>query len=251
MRRNDKLGKIIAVIIALAAWQIVCTQLGSGVLLASPIDVAARVIYMLGDIGVWATAGLTLGKIMSGFALAFIAGCLLAALSSRYRAFETLIWPYMAAIKSTPVASFIVLCLVWLSAGNLSVFIAFLMAMPVVYQNLLTALKNVDESSLRMADVFGLSRFKRFKYIYLPSIKPHVYSAVGVSIALAWKAGVAAEVIGIPSGSIGAMLYEAKLYLDTRELFSWTVIVVALSIAMEKTVMFIIRRLYAALEATR
>ncbi|MDO4547190.1 MAG: ABC transporter permease subunit [Clostridia bacterium] len=249
MRVKKKLEKIIAVIIALAAWQLVCHRLGSSVLLASPVEVAARVFSMMGQADTWKTAALTLGKILSGLGLAIAAGCALSALSARFRAFETLLWPYMAAIKSTPVASFIVLCLIWLSAGRLSTFIAFLMALPVIYQNMLTAFKGVDAAKLQMAKVFRMSPGKRILFIYIPGVKPYILSALSIASGLAWKAGVAAEVIGIPVGSVGERLYEAKLYLDTRDLFAWTVIVVAASILTERIIVYAVKRLYAALES--
>ena len=47
---------------------------------------------------------------------------------------------------------------------------------------------------------------------------------------MAWKAWVAAEVIGLPSGTIGEKLYDAKVYLNTVDLFCWTVLIVLLSV---------------------
>jgi NitT/TauT family transport system permease protein len=63
---------------------------------------------------------------------------------------------------------------------------------------------------------------------------PYLRSAFSISLGLCWKSGIAAEVIGIPKGSIGEKLYQAKVYLDTPDLFSWTIVIIVISIIFEK-----------------
>ena len=152
-------------------------------------------------------------------------------------------------IKATPVASFIILCLIWLNVQNLSIFISFLMVIPIIYTNILQGLLATEEKLLEMAEVFKLSWGKQFVYIYLPQLRPYLLSACSLSLGIAWKSGVAAEVIGIPNGSIGEMLYEAKLYLDSPQLFAWTAVIIVVSIAFEKMFMLLLKRFYKRLEA--
>ena len=54
---------------------------------------------------------------------------------------------------------------------------------------------------------------------------------------------MAAEVIGLPNHTIGMHLYNAKVYLETPELFAWTLTVVVLSVLLEKLVVRLLRRL--------
>ena len=158
------------------------------------------------------------------------------------------LWPVMSVIKSTPVASFIILCLIAMSSKNLSVFISFLMVLPIVYTNVLQGLLATDRKLMEMAGVFKMSWFTQLLYIYLPQVKPYLISACSLSLGIAWKSGVAAEVIGIPDGSIGERLYQAKVYLNSPELFAWTVVVIAVSIAFEKIFMLLLRQMYTGLE---
>ena len=180
--------------------------------------------------------------------MAVIAGTLLAVASYRNRLAEVFLWPYMSVIKATPVASFIILCLIWLTSSSLPVFISFLMALPIIYTNMLAGFKSTDKKLLQMADIFRFSFRKKLIYIYLPNIKTHFISACSVALGLTWKAGVAAEIIGIPDGSMGEMLYNAKLYLATADLFSWTVTIVCVSILFEKLFMKLIHKLFERLE---
>ena len=189
-----------------------------------------------------ALAYLVLG--LTGFASSLIAVPLLA---WRWPLAEVLLWPYVTFIKTTPVASFIILCLIWLDSANLSVFISFLMVLPIVYANMLEGIRQTDPKLLEMARLFRVSPGRRLFYIYLPQLRPYLMTACSVALGLSWKAGIAAEVIGIPDGSIGERLYEAKVYLNSADLFAWTVVIIAVSIVFEKLFLLLLRRGYARL----
>jgi NitT/TauT family transport system permease protein len=180
----------------------------------------------------------TFYHIAGGFLLGSTLGILLAALAAKSPAVETLLWPWMVTIRSVPVASFVVICLIWLSARNLSVFISFLIVLPVIYQNVLTGLRAVDQNMEEMAQVFRMPWYRKLRYITIPQLAPYLLSACSVTTGMAWKAGVAAEIIGTPDGSIGKMLYLSKIYLDTDDLLAWTVIIVIISVSSEKLFMW-------------
>ena len=144
--------------------------------------------------------------------------------------------------KATPVASFIILCLIWIPSRNLSVFISFLMVFPVVYTNILEGIRQTDKQLLEMADSFGAGVGKKLQFIYLSQVMPYAVTACKLGLGLCWKAGIAAEVIGIPAGSIGEKLYKAKVYLETPDLFAWTIVIIAVSVGFEKIFMFVLRR---------
>lgn len=159
----------------------------------------------------------------------------LAVLTVRYRPVRQLFAPLLGAIKATPVASFTLLALVWLKTGLVPAFMAFLMVLPIVWSNVEQGMRQTDVRLLEMARVYGFScRSKTLKLVYVPSVAPYFLSAFTTAMGMAWKAGVAAEVISQPNNSLGRMLYQAKIYLETPELLAWTVVVVALSVALEK-----------------
>ncbi len=215
--------------------------LNQPLLLVTPARVLARLSALAGQAAFWETVLFSFIRIVSGFVLAAAAGSLLAAAAARSRAVETLLWPWVAAVRSVPVASFIILSLIWLSSGRLPVFISFLMVFPIIYANLLEGIKSTDAKLLEMARLFRVPLGRRLRYIYLPHLRPFVLSACGSALGLSWKAGVTAEIIGIPAGSIGERLYEAKVYLDTAGLFAWTVVIVVVSVAFEKLFIRLIR----------
>lgn len=234
--------------LAFCVWQLAAVLLASPLLLVSPIRVAQRLGQLLFEPGFYASVGFSLARIAAGFLLGLIAGSLLAVLASRWPLAEVLLWPYITAIKTTPVASFIILCLIWLDSANLSIFIAFLMVVPIVYANMLEGIRQTDPKLLQMGQVFGVRPLRRVLYLYLPQLRPYLLTAASVSLGLSWKAGIAAEVIGIPEGSIGERLYEAKVYLSSADLFAWTVVIIAISILFEKLFLLLLQRGYARLQ---
>ena len=245
---RTRFEKILAVATAVLLWQLAAVIIGEEVLLVSPFRVLLRLSELIFEAEFWGTILFSFKRITLGFFIALAAGTALAVLSYRFRIAEVFLWPYISIIKATPVASFVILCLIWLSSSSLPVFIAFLMAVPIIYTNMLQGFKSCDSKMLEMAEIFRFSFGKRLLYIYFPQVKSHFISACSVSLGLSWKAGIAAEIIGIPDGSMGEMLYQAKLYLATADLFSWTVTIILVSVLFEKAVMFIINRIFDRLE---
>ena len=246
--KKKNIGKVLAVLFALAVWQIAAMTVNSKILLVSPIEVFLRLLTIWQEPGFALSIWSSFRHIAGGFLLAVMVGVLLAVIASRFPLAETMLYPFLAAIKAVPVASFVVICLIWLSTESLSIFISFLIVLPVIYGNVLSGLKAEDSKMLEAGKVFGLSAMRRLKYIHLPQLKPFIMSAFGTALGMAWKAGVAAEIIGTPDGSIGKQLYYSKIYLDTDDLLCWTVIIVVVSVLFEKLVMLLIRLMYRRLE---
>lgn len=243
MKRNDKVLKAFSVLLAILLWQLAAMLLDSPLLLASPLDVVLRMLRLWKEPGFFSALWFTFSRILGGFFLGLAVGALLAFFAARWRVAELLLMPYMLTVKSVPVASFVVIALIWLTSRSLSVFISFLIVLPIVYSNLLAGLKNEDKNLTEMADVFSVPYRRRLLYIRLPQLRPFVTSACSVSCGLAWKSGVAAEIIGIPDGSVGEMLYYSRVYLDTEGLFAWTVIIVLMSVGFEKLFLKILNTL--------
>ena len=204
------------------------------IILVSPLTVLARLTELVPTLDFWGAIWYSLVRITAGFLLGVAAGTLLAALSARFRRVEELLAPALLAIKSIPVASFIILALILFSSRNLAVLISFLIVLPVLYTNLLSGIRAADPQLLEMARVFRVPLSRQLRGIYLPAVLPYFRSAVSLGLGLCWKSGAAAEVIGLPEGSIGEALYTAKVYFQTGDLFAWTAVIVTISVLFER-----------------
>jgi len=240
-KRVKKHGiKFFVLIFWIFVWEAACRIINQELFLPSPLSVLLSIFDLAARPLFWLSILNSFIRIFIGFFLGIVSGIFLAVISYKSKLIYELISPLMKIIKSTPVASFIILALVWISSKNLSVLIAFLMVIPISFSNLLYGLRSTDVKLLEMAKVFRLSRWKRIKAIYFPAIMPFLASAVSVGLGFSFKSGIAAEVIGRPANSIGLNLYEAKLYLMIKELFAWTAVIIIISVLFEKIVVNII-----------
>ena len=223
-----------AVLVWLLIWQVGSAALDQQILLVSPIQVLNRLGAFAVQPQFWKAVGFSMLRITGGFILGSAAGTALAAISARLPLAEDFLAPLLLAIKSIPVASFIILSLILFSSSNLSVLISFLMVLPVLYSGVLGGIRAMDSQMLEMAQLFRIPTLRRIRYVYLPQVLPYFQAACASALGLCWKSGIAAEVIGMPTGSIGERLQQAKVYLDTPDLFAWTLVIVLVSLVFER-----------------
>lgn len=217
------------VILWLVIWQFASTAADNSIILVGPLEMLASLFSSVGQPDFWLTILSSFMRISLGFLSAFFLGIFLAGLSYRFSIVTDFLEPVILLMKSVPVASFIILALIWIGSGNLAVLVSFLIVFPVIYIQVLTGLMNTDRKLLEMADIFHIKGFKRAYYIYQPAVLPYLLSGCQSALGMSWKSGIAAEVIGVPSSSIGEQLYMSKIYLDTAGLFAWTFVVILVS----------------------
>lgn len=232
--RAVTLLKIIApALFWLGLWQLAAYLVGQELFVPYPLTVGRRLAELAKTKTFWRYTASTLARVISGAMLGVAAGAALAVLTFLSKALDAILSPAVRVIRATPVASFIILVLLWVGSSVVPVLISALMVLPVVWENTAAGLSSADGKLLEMARAYGLSPARRFRYIHMPAALPQLRSAVLSSIGLAWKSGVAAEVLAYPRAAIGTQIYYSKLYLDVPGLFAWTIVVVALSLIIE------------------
>jgi len=234
---KNKIKKISIIMMWLLIWQMAAIFIHNDILLAGPLEVGRTLIRLLLTIDFYHICMVSLGRILLGFGLAFVMGILSGSLSYRFVPAGDILRPVLSVMKSIPVASFVVLLLIWQGSENLSVWISFFVVFPNIYVSTGKGLEAVDPKLKEMADVFGIRGIRRAFYIYRPSLCMFLMAGMEISIGMAFKSGVAAEVIGVPDYSIGERIYVSKVYLDTPGLFAWTLALICLSFLMEKLIL--------------
>ncbi len=227
----------------LIIWQISGVIFHQPLLLPLPSAVLRRLMDFMMTGAFWKASLFSSVRILYGFFLGCLTGILLSIPASISRRIRDFLYPAVLAIKSIPVASFVILALIWLNSRTLAIFIAFLMAFPPVYLSVLNAIQETDVKLLEMAEIFRVSIWRKITGIYIPRVLPAFRTAVSVSMGLCWKAGTAAEVIGLPRGSLGEQLYNSKIYFLTPDLFAWTIIIIILSAIWERLFLYILDKI--------
>ena len=217
-------------------------EFGMFIIFFTPPTTLSRIWELGRTLTFWETVARSCLRILLGFCLAVGAGTVLAVLTSFVPLLHSLFSPLIGIVKATPVSSFILLALVWIKSWNLSIFISFLMVLPMVWANVSQGIEATDAKLLEVARLFRFSRWKTLRKVYLPSVRPYFVAACTTGMGFAWKSGIAAEVLGTPRGTIGRELYNAKIYLETPDLFAWTAVVVLMSVLIEKGMLALLNR---------
>lgn len=240
---SPKIRTGFAVLFWLAVWQAAAWRVDSLLFLPGPWTVAVRLMELARTAVFWQTAGLTLLRVLLGMLWGTALGVLLACLACVSRWLDAILSPAVRVVRATPVASFILLVFLWTDRDQVPVVIAALMVLPVVWGNVVRGIRECDRKLLELAAAYRFSRLKTARLILWPSVRPYFLSAVTTSIGLAWKSGVAAEALVWPKIAIGTQIYNTKFYLETADLFAWTLMVIVLSLLLEKVVSSFVARM--------
>lgn len=231
--KNSVFYKLIILLLWIGVWQVVHIIIAKDVYVPSPLNVFLRLKELVVLSEFWESILHTIFRVAVGLLLSIIFGVTIGIISGLNKFIYQIFNPLLSAIKSTPVMSFIIIAIIWFSSYNVPIFICILMCFPIVWSNVVEGISNVDNKILEMAKVFKVSKKNILKKVYAPSIMPYFYAACFTSIGIGWKASVAAEVLSSPKMAIGSQLYNAKAYLDTEELFAWTLVIIVLSLIFE------------------
>jgi NitT/TauT family transport system permease protein len=241
--------KIAVAVLWIAIWQIAAVLIGNSLVLVGPAQALSALAAMMIQASFWQSVWGSLYRITLGFLTAAITAICLGTFSYKVKIIKEILSLPMTIFKTVPVASLIILMLISLqSRGSLTSIICFMMSLPVMYANILAGLHSIDPKMLEMAQIFGMSRAKKFAYLYTYKVIPFFTTGSKVALGLSWKAGVAAELIGLVQNTIGNELYLAKLYLMMDQVFAWTAVIVVLSITFEALTLGALRLLQRRLE---
>lgn len=242
-KREQFFSRFVSILLWIALWTIAAKIIDRELFLPGPLLVLSSLRQLSASRIFWLSVLNSMKNILSGFFLALLSGLILSVVSYRLRIVGAFISLPLRIIRTVPVASFIILALLWVSSNRLSMLISFLMVVPIVYENILEGLLSIDSSMLEVLYIARTPALRKIKLVYIPSLLPYLSSALSTGIGLAWKSGIAAEVIGISRNSIGNHLNQAKIYLQTPELFAWTITVIIISLIFEGAVKALLKKI--------
>ena len=184
----------------------------------------------------WSSIFFSLLRVLIGLVCGVLFALSLAIATHFIPFLECFIKPIVTLLRSTPVASFImILCFLILDFYVPSV-ISCIIVFPIVWDSAHMSLSNPNKELSEVALVFGFSKKKKFTLVTLPQMIKSVIPAIITSAGLAWKSGIAAEIITYTEASIGKLISDSKNQVEGAELFAWTLVVVLLSLVVEVSI---------------
>ena len=230
------LKKIVTALVWILIWEAVTLFVNNSIILAGPIDTVKRLAELLTQKTFYEDIFGSLIRIVLALVFSVSIAAFSAAVSYRFSAVKEFLSPFVSFIKSVPVAAISVILLIMTGSKNITFFVSFMVVFPIVYENILEGLDETPKDILEMAGVYHISAFRKMVYIYLPQVMKHLSGSIKSIVGICFKSGVAAEIIGLPVCSLGSGIYKSKIVLDTAGVFAYTVVVVLLSIFLEKIV---------------
>ena len=252
-RQNNRkrIVNFAAVLLALLFWQILALIVDEELVVPSVFKVCSSFFSLLGEKNFVSTVVFSITRIFAGTFIGVTLGIMLGIASGKYEPVKVIFNPYFVVSKSVPVVSFIIILLVFLPSRRLSIFISGLIVFPIIYSNTLIGFRQTDKKLLEMAKIFKLSPLSKLKFIYLPALYPYFISSLSTACGNAWKAGIAAEILALPDGSIGNKLYKSKIYFETADMFAWTIVIVCLSFIFEKLIIMTVKYVFKLIKKDR
>ena len=235
MRRKEMLWGLLAALFWVALWHIGATLANRRLLLKIPLplETVKTFFALCGEGRFWRSVGHSVWHILAGFLGAALLGAAGGVAAYASKGFRYLSAPVLRLIRTVPVAAFILLAWLWIPSRILPSFVSALMVLPIIWSHVDAGLQSVDERLPEMARAFGMDHWNVLVRVRLPLMAPALRTGCVTGVGIAWKAGIAAEVICNPTGSIGALLQGAKVSIDYPRVFAVTLMVALLSLLFE------------------
>ena len=226
----------------LVVWQILAMVINSPLILPLPKETLKALLQDIGKPLFWQHVGATACRSLVAFGISVVVGTLLGAAAGASDSVHNLLDFPLAMMRATPVVSFILLALFWFGSSLVPIFVAIVMSLPVMISAVETGIKNTNKDLIVCCRVYGFSTGKMLRHLYFPSCKPYFFSGSLAAFGLSWKVVAAAEVISLPHRSAGTLLQNAKVHLETAQVFAITLVLVILSFVLESLFSVILHR---------
>ena len=236
------IARCLAVLFWIAIWYFGSILVDNPLILPSPADTVKALLEMLKGQAFYLSLGVTLGRVFGGIVISAAAGLLFGILSGLNRLAYTLILPFVTVVRTLPVVSVSILLNLWLKSSVVPLMVTFLVCFPIIWTNTVEGIDNTDQKLLEMAALYRVSFYKKLRFIYLPSLRPYMTAGMMSVIGMGWRSTVTSEVLANALPSIGMNLYYTKVYLETKQLFAWTLVVVLCSFLIERFTIALLKK---------
>lgn len=246
-RQHAYVPWLVALIILFLWWAVSALHIFTPLALPSPQHVA-KDVYVIATTGyngysLLDNIGSSVGRIAVGFVAAVIVGVPIGFWMASSDVIFNALDPILQFLRPIPPLAYIPVMVIWFGAGQLSKFVLiFVCTIPIIIISAMSGVRNVQETRIRVAEVFGASKNQLFRYVVLPSALPEIFTGMRVGIGVAWTCLVAAEMIAAQSG-LGAMILTGGNELRTGVVFVGIIFIGIIGYLMELTIRTVEHRL--------
>jgi sulfonate transport system permease protein len=208
-RRPDLRGALLP-IVTMIGWE---TLVDVGVIPAHRLPAPSQIVLTLYDCarhGLAEHIAVSVGRVLTGFALGSLVAVMLGALVGASRRAEAYLDPTLQALRAIPSLAWVPLLLLWLGIDETPkiTLIAIGSFFP-VYLNLSAGIRGVDRRQVEVGVLYGLSPLALARRVYIPAALPELFTGLRSGLGLGWMFLVAAELIAATRG-VGYLLSDGR-----------------------------------------
>ena len=230
---------ILSVISLLVLWKIASVIVGKEILIPSPETTFMEVLRIIRSPNFIASVTNTINRSLIGFGTALAAGIILGMVGGFSKPIYYLLRPLVLIIRAVPTMAIILLALIWLQSDKAPILVGFVVIFPVLYENVVQGIRNVDIKLIEMMNIYNVNKLDRLRDLYIPSIRSYLYSGMAAAMGLNLKIIIAAEVLSQPRMSMGTSFQMERASLNTAGVFAWSLITIILAGILEQSLRFI------------
>ena len=226
---KDRKLSIISKISIIIIWILLSRSVNNEVIIPSIKSTFASMIRIIKDPNFFNIIKYTLLRTLIGFLISLSLAMIIGIVSSVSKITYNLMVPILKFLNSIPTIAIIVLALIWLNNELVPMLVGFIMVFPILYENILNGILNVDKDIIQMANLYKVGKIKIVNNIYIPSILYNLSSVFNTVLGINLKMVIAGEVLGQPKYAIGSNLQLERIYLNTSGVFAWIIIILLIS----------------------
>ena len=181
----------------------------------------------------WRSLGTTFLRTFLAFLISLVCGVGLASLSVSFRGVRAFLAPVVSVLRTIPTLAIVLFLLLWTSPSFAPVLVAVLVLFPAVYAAALASFSSAVEKFSEFARAYKIGRAKRVFGLYLPVSLPALLTEGGAILSMGLKITVSGEVLAATFHSLGGMMQESQIYLNTPRLFALTILTVLVGFLLE------------------
>jgi NitT/TauT family transport system permease protein len=226
------LPSIVFCICLLGLWEVMARTTASP-LVPSVGEIVSEVRHLV--VGGFAIRqiGITLGRILAGFGVAFVVSLVIGIAAARSVTFRRFCDPAIILGLTVPGLVWALLCVIWFGVSLTTPIVAIALGIaPVMILHVLQGMKAVDSEIVEMAHVFKLSPRDKLIHIWIPSLIPHLIGGARVGLSLGWKVIVLVELFGLSNG-VGYQLNSEFSSQNVAGVLAWTIVFWAVMVVIE------------------
>ncbi|MGD9368568.1 MAG: ABC transporter permease [Desulfobacteraceae bacterium] len=227
--------KLMSPLLLLMIWELITRQ---GWVPAWFLPVPTEVFQTLFDMVISGEllhhAAVSLGRAVSGYAMAALAGVGLGLLIAWSRIVEDFFDPLIELIRPLSTFALIPIFFLWFGIGNTSkIMIIFKSCFFPIVLNTIAGIKGVDKKLIMAARSLGADGHQMWTRVLLPSAMPMIITGMRISTAIAMMALVGVEMLSSDSG-LGFLVIDAQRTFDTERVFAGIVVLALLGFSLDR-----------------